>query len=228
MGIFKRIRDWFRSNANDALDKMEDSEKMLKQMVLDMEESINKATVAIAKSVANEKSLEQKLERARTGSKDWENKARQFLTAGREDLAKEALERKAIADKNINDLLPLYQQAKESSNKLKDQLNQLKAKLDEAKNRQGTLVARSQAAKAAKEINKSLSGIGTDAFANFDKYEEKIMSLEAEAAAYEDLADDNTSLDTEFKKLASNVDIDANLLALKKSMGLLPEDNSVN
>ena len=54
------------------------------------------------------------------------------------------------------------------------------------------------------------------------------MSLEAEAAAYEDLADDNTSLDSEFKKLTSNIDIDANLLALKKSMGLLPEDNSVN
>ena len=228
MGNFRRILDWFRSNANDTLDKMEDSEKMLKQMVLDMEESINKATVAIAKSVANEKSLEQKLERARTASKEWENKARQALTAGREDLAKAALEKKALADKNINDLQPLYTQAKESSNKLKEQLNQLRAKLDEAKNRQGTLVARSQAAKAAKEINKSLSGIGTDAFANFDKYEEKIMSLEAEAAAYEDLADDNTSLDSEFKKLTSNIDIDANLLALKKSMGLLPEDNSVN
>ena len=228
MGIFKRIADLFRSNANAALDKMEDAEKMLKQMVLDMEESINKATVAIAKAIANEKSLEKKITAAQADSKEWEGKARQALAANREDLARQALERKAVADKNLVDLQPLYLQARESSIKLREQLNQLKAKLDEAKSRQGTLIARSQAAKATKEINKSLSGIGTDAFANFDKYEEKIMNLEAEASAYEQLAGENSSLEAEFKKLSSNSDVDANLLELKKSMGMLPEVETPN
>ncbi len=222
MSIFKRIADLFRSNVNDALDKAEDAEKMLKQMVLDMEDSINKATTSIAQAIANEKSLERKIEKARFDSKDWENKARQALSANRDDLARQALEKKAIADRNILELQPLHEQAKETANKLREQLNQLKAKLDEAKSRQSTLVARSQAAKAQKEINKSLSGIGTDAFGNFDKYEEKILKLESEASAYEQLAGENTSLDLEFKKLASNSDVDANLLELKKSMGMLP------
>ena len=225
MSIFKRISDVFRSNVNDALDNIEDAEKMLKQMVLDMEASINKATTAIAQAIANEKSLAKKMEIARQNSKDWENKAMQALTAGREDLARQALERKALEDRNLQDLIPLHKQAAETSDKLRVQLSQLKAKLDEAKSRQSTLIARSQAAKAQKQINKSLSGVGADAFANFDKYEEKILGLEAEASAYEELAGENTNLDMEFKKLSSNSDVEANLLAMKQRMGMLPESN---
>ncbi|MCL2040118.1 MAG: PspA/IM30 family protein [Bacteroidetes bacterium] len=228
MGIFQRISNLFRSNANAALDKLEDSEKMLKQMVMDMESDINKATTAIAQAIANEKNLARKIEVAIKNSKDWENKAMQALNAGREDLARQALEKKAIEDRNLQDLLPMHAQAAETSKKLREQLNQLKSKLDEAKARQGTLIARSQAAKAQTKINKALSGIGNDSFANFDKYEEKIMNLEAEASAYEELAGDNNSLDLEFKKLASNSDIEANLLAMKQKMGMLPSANIPN
>ena len=222
MSIFKRISNVFRSNVNSALDNIEDAEKMLKQMVLDMESSINKATTAIAQAIANEKNLQRKMETAQKNSKEWEGKAMQALSAGREDLARQALERKALEDKNLQELVPLHAQAAETSKKLREQLSQLKAKLDEAKNRQSTLIARSQAAKAQKQINKSLSGIGTDSFADFDKYEQKIMGLEAEASAYEELAGENTSLDMEFKKLSSNSDVEANLLAMKQKMGMLP------
>ena len=225
MGILQRISNLFRSNANAALDKLEDSEKMLKQMVMDMEADINKATTAIAQAIANEKNLARKIEAAVKNSRDWEQKAMQALNAGREDLARQALEKKAIEDRNLQDLLPMHVQAAETSKKLREQLNQLKTKLDEAKARQGTLIARSQAAKAQTKINKALSGIGNDSFANFDKYEEKILGLEAEASAYEELAGDNSSLDLEFKKLSSNSDIEANLLAMKQKMGMLPNAN---
>jgi phage shock protein A len=225
MGLFSRVANLFRSNANAALDQLEDSEKMLKQMVLDMESSINKATTAIAQAIANEKNLARKMEAAKNNSKDWENKAMQALNAGREDLARQALEKKAVEDRNLQDLIPLHQQAAATSEKLRAQLLQLKNKLDEAKNRQSTLIARSQAAKAQKKISQSLSGIGTDSFANFDKYEEKIMGLEAEASAFEELAGENTSLEMEFKKLSSNADVDANLLEMKQKMGMLPENN---
>ena len=150
----------------------------------------------------------------------------QALNAGREDLARQALEKKAIEDRNIQDLLPIHDQALETSKKLREQLNTLKAKLDEAKSRQGTLIARSQAAKAQANINKKLAGIGGDSFANFDKYEEKILGLEAEALAFEELAGENHSLDIEFKKLSSNADVEANLLAMKQKMGLLPPSSS--
>lgn len=225
MGIFSRIADIFKSNVNDALDKAEEPEKMLKQMVLEMEESINKATLAVANSIANEKSLERKLDKARKDSSEWEQKAMQALQANREDLAKAALEKKAIADRNVADLHPIYEQAKATSTKLRQQLDQLKTKLDEARSRQSTLIARSQAAKAQKQIAQSFSGVGSDAFTKFDKFEGKIEKLEAEATAFEQLAGENTSLDDEFKKLSSSSSVDGDLLALKAKMGMLPEAN---
>jgi len=223
MGIFGRISDIFKSNVNDALDNAEDPEKMLKQMVLEMEESVNKATLAVAGAIANEKSLERQFEKARNEQQDWEQKAMQALQAGREDLAKAALEKKAIAERNFKDLDPIYQQAKASSNKMREQLNQLKAKLDEARSRQGTLIARSQAAKAQKQIAQSFSGVGSDAFGKFDKYEAKIEKTEAEADAFQQLAGDNTDLDQEFRKLEKSSTVDNDLLALKAKMGMLPK-----
>lgn len=226
MGLFSRISDIFKANVNDMIDKAEDPEKMLKQMVLEMEESVNKTTLAVASAIANEVSLKKKLEKARTDQTDWENKAMQALQANREDLARQALERKNISAKNIADLQPIYEQAKSTTMNLRQQLDQLKSKLDEARMRQSTLIARSQAAKAQKQIAQSMSGVGSDAFSKFDKFEGKVEKLEAEATAFQQLAGEQTSLDDEFKKLSSNTDVDSDLLALKAKMGLLPDNNS--
>ncbi len=226
MGIFNRIADVFKANVNDALDKAEDPEKMIKQMVIEMEESVNKTTLSVAQAVANEKSLFRKMEKAKKDAEDWEQKAMQALQANREDLAKAALEKKATATKNHNDLQPLHQQAKASADKLREQLNSLKAKLDEAKSRQSTLIARSQAAKAQKQISKSLSGVGSDAFGKFDKYENKIEKLESEAEAYGELAGDDTSLEDEFKQLSTSSSSDSDLEALKAKMGMLDSGKS--
>jgi phage shock protein A len=226
MGIFSRIADIFKANVNDTLDKAEEPEKMLKQMVIEMEQSVNKATLAVANAIANEKNLERKLEKARNEKADWEQKAVQALNAGRDDLAKAALEKKVISERNFLDLQPIYQQAKSTSDKMRTQLNSLKAKLDEARSRQSTLVARSQAAKAQKQIAQSFSGVGSDAFSKFDKYETKIEQLESQAEAFETLAGENTKLDDEFKMLGTSASVDAELLALKEKMGMLPPNNN--
>jgi phage shock protein A len=147
----------------------------------------------------------------------------QALQAGREDLAKAALEKKAVSDKNIMDLEPIHAQAASTSTNMRQQLDALKNKLDEARSRQSTLIARSQAAKAQKQIAQSFSGVGGDAFGKFDKFEGKIEKLESEAVAFEQLAGESTSLDQEFKKLSTSASVDADLLALKKQMGMLPE-----
>jgi len=226
MGIFSRIADIFKANVNDTLDKAEDPEKMLKQMVIEMEQSVNKATLAVANAIANEKNLERKLEKARNEKADWEQKAVQALNAGRDDLAKAALEKKVISERNYLDLQPIYEQAKATSDKMRTQLNSLKAKLDEARSRQSTLIARSQAAKAQKQIAQSFSGVGSDAFSKFDKYETKIEQLESQAEAFETLAGENTKLDDEFKMLGTSSSVDAELLALKEKMGMLPPSNN--
>ncbi len=222
MGLFSRMSDIFKANVNDALDNAEDPEKMLKQMVLEMEESINRATLAVANAMANEKTLDRKLNAARKQSGDWQAKAVQALQAGREDLAKSALEQKAISDRNITDLEPTFASAKATSEKLRQQLDQLRRKLDEARSRQSTLIARSQAAKAQKEIAQSFSGVGSDAFSKFDKFEGKIEKLESEATAFEQLAGENSSLDEQFKQLSSSASVDTELEKLKASIGQLP------
>ncbi|MBM2813339.1 MAG: phage shock protein A-like transcriptional regulator [Ignavibacteria bacterium] len=225
MGIFNRISDIFKANVNDTLDKAEDPEKMLKQMVIEMEESINKTTMAVSSAIANEKSLERKIEKAKRASKDWEEKAMQALNAGREDLARAALEKKAVEDRNSVDLEPIWVQAKETSTKMRGQLDTLRAKLEEARQRQSTLIARSQAAKAQKQIAQTFSGVGSDAFSKFDKYEGKIEKLESEAEAFEQLGSGSTDLDMEFKKLSSGANVDDDLLKLKAKMGMLPPAN---
>lgn len=224
MGIFSRMSDIIKANINDLLDKAEDPEKMLKQMVIEMEESVNQTTMAVASAIANNVNLQKKLDKAHSDKDEWEKKAMQAVNANRDDLARAALEKKALYERNISDLEPLTLQAKQTADNLRVQLDKLKAKLDEARTRQSTLVARSQAAKAQKQIAQSMSGVGTDAFSKFDKMEEKVEKLEAEATAYEQLAGENTSLDDQFKELeASSVDDD--LLALKAKMGLLPDSN---
>lgn len=225
MGMFARISDIFKANINDLLDRAEDPEKMLKQMVLEMEESVNKTTLAVASSIANHVSLQKKLDKARLDKTDWEKKAMQAITANRDDLAKGALEKKAVIERNIADLEPLALSAKQTTDNLKVQLDKLKAKLDEARTRQSTLIARSQAAKAQKQIAQSLSGVGSDAFSKFEKMEQKVEKLEAEATAFEQLAGENSSLEDEFKQLEAS-SVDADLLALKAKMGLLPETNT--
>lgn len=221
MGIFNRVSDIFKANINDTLDKAEDPEKMLKQMVLEMEESVNKATLAVGNAIANEKSLERKLLKAKEEVQNWHNKAVQAVNAGRDDLAKAALEKKALYERNSRDLEPTYQQAKDISIKMRSQLDALKSKLDEARTRQNTLIARSQAAKAQKQIAQAFSGVGSDAFSKFDKFEHKVEQLESQAEAFGQLAGDNTSLDQQFKMLES-ANTDSELLALKESMGKLP------
>lgn len=226
MGIFSRITDVFKANVNDALDKAEDPEKMIKQMVIEMEESVNKTTLSVAQSIANQKRLSRKMEKAKQDAEEWEQKAGQALQAGREDLARAALEKKAIAQKNYNELKPIHAQAEETANKLRKQLDSLKSKLEEARSRQSTLIARSQAAKAQKQISKSMGGAGSDAFGKFDKFENKIETLESEAEAYGELSEGETSLDDEFKQLGTSSSADDDLLALKKKMGMLDEPSN--
>ncbi len=228
MGIFSRIADIFKANVNEALDSAENPEKMLKQMVLEMEESVNKATLAVAGAIANEKQLERRINKAARERKQWEDKAIKALQANREDLAKAALEKKGIAERNYSDLKPLYEKAKEASVSMRQQLDALKLKLDEARSRQSTLVARSQAAKAQKKIAQSFSGVGSDAFSKFEKFETKIEKLESEADAFTQLSGENSDLEQEFRKLDSNSSVDSDLLALKEKMGLLPDSNNDN
>jgi phage shock protein A len=218
MGIFARVSDIFKANVNDMLDKAEDPEKMIKQMVIEMEEAVGKATMAVGQAIANEKMLAKQVEDKKKGQEEWQKKALQAVNAGRDDLAKQALEKKNQFAKANADLEPILIEAKNTSTNLRAQLDKLRAKLEEVRLRQNTLIARSQAAKAKKQIAASVSGIGNDAFANFDKYEQKIIKQESEAEALSEMAGQDTRLEDEFNKLSTGAAVDDELAQLKASM----------
>jgi phage shock protein A len=219
MGIFARVTDIFKANVNEILDKAEDPEKMIKQMVIEMEEAIGKATMAVGSAIANEKMLQKQVDDRKKTIDEWDKKAKQALLASREDLARLALEKKTSFVKSAGDLEPLLAEAKKTSDVLRSQLDKLRSKLEEARLRQNTLIARSQAAKAKKTIASSISGIGNSAFANFDKYEQKIIKSESEADALTEMTGQDTKLDDEFAKLSTGSAVDDELAALKASMG---------
>jgi phage shock protein A len=218
MSIFARMSDIFKANINDLLDKAEDPEKMIKQMVIEMEEAVSKAAMAVGQAIANEKMLQKQTDDKKKAVDEWQKKALQAVNAGRDDLARQALEKKNGFSKAAADLEPLAIEAKNTSVNLRAQLDKLRAKLEEVRLRQNTLIARSQAAKAKKQIAASVSGIGDDAFANFDKYEQKIIKQESEAEALSELAGQSTQLEDEFAKLGTSSAVDDELAQLKASV----------
>lgn len=219
MGIFTRMADIVKANINDFLDKAEDPEKMIKQMVIEMEEAVNKATTAVGTAIANQKRLEKQFNENKKLADEWQNKAVQAVNAGRDDLASQALAKKNSYATAAASLEPTLQQATATAEQMKTQLQQLKAKLDEARVKQNTLIARHQAAKAKKMIAQQMSGIGGGAFGNFDKFEKKVEDVEAEADAHVELSGQNTSLEDEFKKISTDTTVDSELAALKAQLG---------
>jgi phage shock protein A len=220
MSLLRRLLDIFKSNVNDTLDKVEDPEKMLKQMLIDMESAVEKAISPVAYSMANQKSIERKIEKYKNDTVEWEHKAEQALKANREDLAVAALERKAISEKNYNDLLPIFDKAKITSETLQKQLEQFKLKLEETRSKQGILIARSQAAKAQKMLNSAVSGLGSGVFSNFERIEQKIEILESEANAHSNLIESENSLENEIKKITTNKVVEEDLARLKLKLGI--------
>jgi len=219
MSIFARVSDIFKANVNDMLDKMEDPEKMVKQMIIEMEEALVKATSALAKAMANERNLRKQQENALSQAKQWEEKAAMALKAGNADLAKQALSKKIIADGQAKQYDAMVAQASSVTSQLRSQLDTLKTRLDEARMKQATLVARAQTAKTQKEFSTVMgSNVGQGAFAKFEKMEKKIEGMEAEAQAFSELSGDAPA-DDPFKDMEKDMQLEAEMAKLMEKMG---------
>lgn len=215
--FFKRVSDVINANLNDLLDRIEDPERMLKQLIREMEDNINQAKEGVINAIASEKQLLQELENHRRQAAAWQQKAEQALAADKEDLARSALMRKKEYDAIIANLEPAWQSAQATSQRLKTQLQQLEAKLEEARRKRGTLIARQRASEAREQMHRTLDKFqsGLDAQQRFDRMEDKVAEMEARAAAMTELGSDETALDREFKQLQLDQEVEAELAALK-------------
>ena len=226
MAIFQRIADILKANINDMLDKAEDPEKMVKQLIIEMDNQVDDATKALGQAMGSQKVAAMELADAKAAAADWNDKAKLALKAGNEALAKKALDAKVGVDQQVASLQANYDQITANVDALKQQVEQLKMKLDEARSRQNVLIARSKMAEAAQKTAVTISSAATDsAFAKLDALERKIAEKEATAEAYGAMsglasAEIIISDEDEFKQLKHEAAVNDQLAALKAELGL--------
>jgi len=220
MSVFSRLSDLLKANINDLIDRAEDPEKMVKQVILDMQEELNKATQNYGKAKASERMAEKRYLDAKQVSADWENKAKQALSAGKEDLAKQALAKKIKADEDMEAYKEMYESISDQTEAIGDQVEVLKAKLDEAKSRQAMLIARAQMADTKKNLAKASGGFsGNSAQEKLDRMEEKISMKEAEADAFTEIAGNGEDeLRDSFAQMEKDAKVDAEFARLMAEM----------
>ena len=204
MGIFSRLGTLIKSNLNDLITKAEDPEKMLSQVLLEMQQQLVEAKKAVAIAIADEKKLQKQYTAEADKSKEWERKAMVAVRAGDDGLARQALARKQEHETIANQFQQQWIAQKQAVEKLKDALRLLNNKIEEAKRKKNILIARKKRAEAQQQIANTMQGLGdTSAFDTFDRMAERIQLMEAEAEAGAELAGElsGDTLESKFLQL---------------------------
>ncbi len=227
MGIFARLATLIKSNLNDLISRSEDPEKMLNQVVIDMNNQLAEAKKQVAVSIADEKRLAKQAEQEAANAAEWQRRAMIAVKAGDDELAKEALQRKKEHDQLAASFRDQWQKQKQSVDQLKTALRLLNTKIEEAKRKKDVLIARKKRAEAQKAIQETMSGLNkTSAFDTFDRMAAKVDQIEAEAEAAGELQEQYSgdTLAARFAQLEATSGADAELLELKRQMGVAPPE----
>ncbi|MFN8497763.1 MAG: PspA/IM30 family protein [Anaerolineae bacterium] len=218
MAILERISTILRANINDMLSKSEDPEKMLNQILLDMQSAITEARGQVAEMVAQQRLIEADLQRAQALSDQWDAKARDAVRQNRDDLAREALKRRAGYQEQIASLQQQLDAQKALVQQLKDNLSQLEMKYEDAQRTRDQLIARQRRAVAEQEFQKQAQKMNTlDPTSPLSQIQDKVQTEEARASAMEEVQ--KSSLDAQFEELEKKSKVDDDLEALKREMG---------
>ncbi len=221
-GILDRISTILRSNINAQLDRAEDPEKMLDQILRDMNEAIEQAKGQVATVIAGEKQLEAERANSQRQAKEWEGKASRAVKAGRDDLAIECLRRQ----KEFEGIAQTYSQQYDSQHamvtKLRSQLELLMRKRDDAARNRDVMIARNRQAIAQQNISKQLAAMsGLDHSSELSRMDRRIREKEARAAAEMELNTGGAaSIDDQLLQLDAGDTMDDELKALKSRMGI--------
>jgi phage shock protein A len=186
MGIFTRFSDIVNSNINSILDKAEDPEKIVRLMIQEMEDTLVEVRSAAARSIADKKDLNRRLSALERDQREWDGKAELALRKGREDLAKAALIEKSRATSAIEMIRADYEAIDEGLGKLNEDISRLEAKLQDAKARQKSLLARHKTAHSRLAVRKKIHNYQIDdAMIRFEQYTRRIDDLEGRVEAYD-------------------------------------------
>ena len=214
MGLLDRISMLVRSNVNDVLDRAENPEKTLDQVIRDMADAISKAKSQVAETIAQKNLIESNVESAQKLSNEWGTKAQLAVAKGADDLAREALRRKKDYDANAQVYASQLASQTEVTDKLKGDMRALQSKYEDVVRNREVLIARHRTAQAQQKVQQTAAALqGIDPTSELSRMEEKIRMEEARARASTEL--NESSLDRRFAELEADPDVEAELAALK-------------
>ncbi|MCJ8318756.1 MAG: phage shock protein PspA [Colwellia sp.] len=217
MGLFSRFTDIVNANINSMLDKAEHPEKMIRLIIQEMEETLVEVRSTAAKNIAEKKSLVREIRNLEASIENWHNKAELAISKGREDLAKSALTEKHKAKEQVDYVREQLTQLDEYLNGVQEDAQRLQEKLSEAKRRQETLILRQQSAQVRLKVREKAAVHNIeDAIGKFERYQQKIDKVEAQIEAYD--MTQNSDLDSQFRALETNENIEQELELLKKKV----------
>lgn len=227
MGIFSRTRDIIAANVTELLDKAEDPAKMIRMIILEMEETLVEVRASAARTIADQKEMKRHVGKLEQLQADWTDKAELALSKDREDLARAALlEKKKAADMadQLNVEIAVLDDALRAS---EQDIAKLQAKLREARMRQNNIMSRLESAENRVKLRTMYNGDKVrEAFSRFDLLERRVDMAEGRADAL-GMAEDERgerkalgqrSLDDEFAALADSDKVDEELEAMKRAL----------
>jgi phage shock protein A len=221
MGLLERVSTLIRANLNDMIDRAEDPEKMIKQVILDMENQYLQVKTQVAVSIADQHILEMKLREHEDTGKDWMRKAEVAVDKGQDDLARAALDRFQTAQRLSQSFQEQVNDQKAQVDTLKSALIKLEQKLDEAKSKREVLLARHRRSISLDKAAKSQVALGDNSnSASFDRLKERVYHTEATASAEVQFVNDNVA--EKLNRLDRDAEVERLLIEMKTRR--LPEN----
>jgi len=217
MGIFGRMRDITNANLNNLLDKAEDPEKMIKQIIREIEESVDATKRELAKVLAATKQVDKAVEGKTDSVEEWLGRAELAVKQGNDDLARKALENKLAHEHELETLRVQSDETHAAADRMKDTIGLLNDKLNEARARHTALAARASAAKTMAAAQRQASSLGdpAQALGKLEKFERRVEDSEAQAEALGKLAGIDNAVEREFRDMEKNLAVDEELSRLK-------------
>jgi len=218
MGIFPRARDIVAANITDLLDKAEDPAKMIRMIILEMEETLVEVRASAARTIADQKELRRQITKLETVQANWMEKAELALSKDREDLAKAALFEKQKAADMAGQLKAEIEVLDDALRASEADISKLQNKLREARARQNAIMTRMESAQNRARLRELYTGPKVDdAFSRFDVLERRADMAEGHADSLS-LGGPPKTLDEEISELRNSEKVDAELEALKASL----------
>ena len=225
MALMERVTTLLRANVNDLIDKAEDPEKMLKQLVLDMENQLLQVKTQVAIAIADQHLLEKKHAEHVAAVEAWKRKASLAVSKGRDDMAREALGRSLSHAQMVESFIQQLEDQRTEAEALRSAFLRLQGKLAETRTRCDLLIAEHRRARMVGKAQQAHLAAGPEtSAASVDRYRSRISAQQADNRAAQMLAGD--TLEDRFATLERDQQIEALLLELKGDQPGLGSQNS--